>query len=144
MSEISSSGDDQLLEAQSTNTKLDTLNTNVSKEAKQDSANLILSDIKTNTDGLGIGDTGSGTSVGISATSVTLISANTDRKQVIIRNDTNQNMFISHGATATISSAVRLKKNDSYIEDKYTGTISGIWISASGGGNAQITEITKA
>jgi len=144
MSTVQSSGDDLLLELESVDTRLETLNTNGSKESKQDAANLLLADIKTNTDGLGLGDTGAASSVGISATSVPLIVANVDRKEIIIRNDTNQDLFIAHGATATLSSAVRLKKNDTYIEDKYTGAISGIWTSAAGGGNAQITEIDKA
>ena len=144
MSQVQSSGDDVLLELESVDTRIETLNINGSKEAKQDAANLLLANIKTNTDGLGLGDTGAASSVGISATSVTLISANIDRKEVVIRNDTNQDLFIAHGATATLSSAVRLKKNDTYIEDKYTGIITGIWTSAAGGGNAQVTEIDKA
>ena len=144
MSQVQSSGDDVLLELESVDTRLETLNTNGAKEAKQDAANLLLSDIVTNTNGLGLGDTGAASSVGISITSVTLIAANVDRKEVIIRNDSNRDLFISQTATATLSSAVRLKKNDTYIEDKYTGIITGIWDSVAGGGNAQITEIDKA
>jgi len=144
MSQVQSSGDDVLLELESVDTRIETLNTNVAKEAKQDAANLLLADIVTNTNGLGLGDTGAASSVGISITSVTLIAANVDRKEVIIRNDSNRDLFISQTATATLSSAVRLKKNDTYIEDKYTGIITGIWDSVAGGGNAQITEIDKA
>jgi len=144
MSEIQSSNDDLALELEQANTKLDTLNTNGSKEAKQDTAITLLGDIKTNTDGLGLGDTGVASSVAVSVSSVTLVALNVDRKQVIIRNDTNSNLYIAHGATATTSNAVKLKKNDVYIEDKYTGVISGIWDSVAGGGNAQITEVDKA
>jgi len=94
-------------------------------------------------DGLGLADTGAASTVAVSITSVNLLAANAGRKQVVIRNDTNQDLYIAHGATATVSSAIKLKKNDVYLEDKYTGTISGIWGSVAGGGNAQIIEDTK-
>lgn len=144
MSIVQSSNDDLLLEAESTNTKLDTLNTNGAKEAKQDTMITSLQNIEANTAGTGLGDTGAASSVGVSITSVTIIAANTARREVIIRNDTNNNLYLAHGATATTSNAVKLKKNDIYIEDKYTGIISGIWDSVAGGGNAQITEIDVA
>lgn len=142
MSEITASGDDLLLEAESTNTKLDTLNTNVAKESKQDAANTLLGDIKTNTNGLGLGNTGAASSVGQSATSVSLLAAQSTRVSAIIRNDSNQELYIEYGATATITSSIRLKKNDTLIIDDYTGAISGIWDGA-GSGNARITENTK-
>jgi hypothetical protein len=50
-------------------------------------------------------------------------------------------MYIFHGANATLTSAIRLRKEDTFIEDKYTGVISGIWDSVAGGGNAEITEV---
>jgi len=144
MSTIQNSNDDLLLELESVDTRVETLNTNGAKESKQDTMITSLQAIEGNTAGSGLGDTGTATSVAISATSVTLIAANSDRREVIIRNDTNQDLYIAHGATATTSSAVRLKKDDTYIEDKYTGVISGIWSSAGGGGNAQITEVDVA
>ena len=144
MSIVQSSNDDLLLEAESTNTQLGTLNTNGAKEAKQDTMIASLQNIEANTAGTGLGDTGAASSVGVSATSVSLIAANTARREVIIRNDTNNNLYLAHGATATLSSAVKLKKGDTYIEDKYTGEISGIWDATGGGGNAQITEVDVA
>ena len=144
MSQVQQSNDDLLLELESIDTRVETLNTNGAKEAKQDTMITSLQNIESNTAGTGLGDTGAASSVGISATSVTLVAANTARREVIIRNDTNQNLYIAHGATATLSSAVKLKKGDVYIEDKYTGIITGIWDSASGGGNAQITEVDVA
>jgi hypothetical protein len=141
MSQVQQSNDDLLLELESIDTRLETLNTNGAKETKQDTMITLLTDIEANTAGGGLGNTGTATSVAISATSVTLVSANIDRREVYIRNDTNQNLYIAHGATATLSSAVKLKKGDTFIEDKYTGVISGIWDSAAGGGNAQVTEI---
>ena len=87
------------------------------------------------------GNIGTAYTVPVSLTSVVLIAANPDRKEVIIRNDSNHNMYIFHGATATLTSAIRLRKEDTFIEDKYTGIISGIWDSVAGGGNPEITEI---
>lgn len=146
MSQVQQSNDDLLLELESIDTRVETLNTNGAKESKQDTIITSLQNIETNTAGGAKGDTGTASSVAISATSVTLLAANTDRVTAIIRNDTNQNLYIAHGATATLSSAIKLKKGDTYFLDvgEYTGEISGIWDSASGGGNAQITEIDVA
>ena len=144
MSQVQSSNDDALLELESIDTRVETLNTNGAKESKQDTMITSLQSIEANTSGMGLGDTGASSSVAVSVTSVTLVAANTTRKEVIIRNDTNNNMYIAHGGTATLSSAVKLKKGDTYIEDKYTGIISGIWDSVAGGGNAQITEVDVA
>ena len=144
MSVVQQSNDDLLLELESIDTRVETLNTNGAKESKQDTMITELQSIAANTDGLGLADTGAASTVAISVSSVSLLTANADRKQVIIRNDTNQDLYIAHGSTATTSSAIRLKKNDVYLEDKYTGVISGIWGSVAGGGNAQIIEDTKA
>lgn len=144
MSVVQQSNDDLLLELESIDTRVETLNTNGAKESKQDTMITELQSIAANTDGLGLADTGAASTVAISVSSVSLLTANADRKQVIIRNDTNQDLYIAHGSTATTSSAIRLKKNDVYLEDKYTGVISGIWDSVAGGGNAQIIEDTKA
>lgn len=144
MSQVQQSNDDLLLELESLDTRVETLNTNGAKESKQDTMITSLQAIQTNTSGLADGDTGAATSVAISATSVTLLSSNASRVEAYIRNDTNQVLYIAHGATATLSSAIKLKKGDTFIEDNYTGVLSGIWDSASGGGNAQITEVTAS
>lgn len=138
------SNEDLLLEAQSANTKLNTLNTNGAKEAKQDTMITSLSDIATNTAGFGLGDTGSESSTSQSATSVTILAANANRVEAIIRNDTSKILYLSFTATATTSSAIKLNKGDTYIADKYTGVIAGIWDSAAGGGNARVLEVTKS
>jgi hypothetical protein len=144
MSQVQQSNDDLLLELESIDTRVETLNTNGAKESKQDTIITSLQNIESNTAGTGLGDTGAASSVAVSITSVTLVAANSARREVIIRNDTNNVLYIAHGGTATLSSAVKLKKGDTYIEDKYTGVLSGIWDSAGGGGNAQITEIDVA
>ncbi len=143
MGTVVKSNEDLLLEQQSTNTKLDTLNTNGAKEAKQDTMITSLSNIETNTAGFGLGDTGTASSVSQSATSVQILAANANRVEAIIRNDANQELFLQFGATATTSAAIKLEKGDTYIADKYTGEISGIWDSGTGG-NARIIEVTKS
>jgi hypothetical protein len=141
MSIVQQSNDDLLLELESLDARVETLNTNGAKETKQDTIITSLQNIESNTAGTGLGNTGTASSVAVSITSVTLVAANTSRREVIIRNDTNNTLYIAHGSTATLSSAVKLKKGDTFIEDKYTGVISGIWNSVAGGGNAQITEV---
>ena len=137
------SNEDLLIESQSTNTKLDTLNTNGAKESKQDTMITSLANIETNTGGFGLGDTGAESTVARSATSVTILAANSARVEAIIRNDSNKSMYLSLTGTATTSSTIELGKGDTYFEDKYTGIISGIWESA-GAGNAIVTEVTKS
>lgn len=143
MGVVVKSNEDLLLEQQSTNTKLDTLNTNGAKESKQDTAITALQSIETNTNGLGLGDTGAETTVARSATSVTILAANASRAEAIVRNDSNATLYLSLTGTATTSSTIELLKGDTYFEDKYTGIISGIWDSA-GAGNAIVTEVTKS
>jgi hypothetical protein len=143
MGVVVKSNEDLLIESQSTNTKLDTLNTNGAKESKQDTMITSLANIETNTGGFGLGDTGAESTVARSATSVTILAANADRVEAIIRNDSNATMYLSLTGTATTSSTIELLKGDTYFEDKYTGIISGIWASA-GAGNAIITEVTKS
>jgi len=143
MGAVIKSQEDLLLEQQSTNTKLDTLNTNGAKESKQDTMITSLASIVSNTAGQGLGDTGAEATVSRSATSVTLLAANASRVEAIIRNDSNETLYVSLTGTASTSSSIELKKGDIYIEDKYTGIITGIWGSA-GAGNALITEVTKS
>ena len=140
MSNITKSNDDLLLESQSTNTKLDTLNTNVSKESKQDTMITSLSTIATNTNGIGLGTTGAQSTVARSASSVTLVASNADRKEVMIRNDSSAKLYINFGATATVGKGIELKNGDALFDDKYSGVISGIWVSG-GAGNAEIIEV---
>jgi len=143
MGVVVKSNEDLLLESQSTNTKLDTLNTNGAKESKQDTMITSLANIETNTGGFGLGDTGAESTVARSVTSVTILAANASRVEAIIRNNSNTTMYLSLTGTATTSSTIELLKGDTYFEDKYTGIISGIWNSA-GAGNAIVTEVTKS
>lgn len=87
--------------------------------------------------------------VAASATSVTLLSANTSRKQLILVNDSSSICYVKFGTTASTTSytvqmpaiannqAAHLILNEDPI---YTGRIDAIWASATG--NMRITEIT--
>ena len=85
------------------------------------------------------------TSVAQSATSVSLLAANLDRRFVTIFNEANATLYVSFGATASLTSyTVQIPKNGYFEsqEDGYTGAIDGIW-TAAGAGNARITEVTN-
>ena len=167
MGVITRSNDDLLLEQQSTNTKLDTLNTNGAKEAKQDTANTSLGNIETSNSsidtkldaqataakqddiitaiggisGAPIGTVATPLSFAQSATSIVLLAVETTRTELIIRNDSSQTLYIQLTGTATITSAIELKKDDIYSQTNYTGVVSGIW-SGAGSGFARIIEVT--
>lgn len=72
------------------------------------------------------------TNVASSATSVSLLAANSDRKFASFRNDSTAIAYIEFGATATTSSTYRLDPQGFLSLDNYTGAISCIWASANG------------
>jgi hypothetical protein len=83
-----------------------------------------------------------------SATSVSLLAANANRKSFTITNNSNQDLFVEFGATASIAAfAIRLPKLPGsnipavYEGDEYTGAIAGIW-QAAGSGGAMVREFT--
>lgn len=88
------------------------------------------------------GPTSSVTSVASSASNVTILASNASRLGATIYNDSNQELYLKLGATAsTTSFTVKMNKDDYYeIPFGYTGVIHGIWTSANG--FARITEIT--
>lgn len=80
-----------------------------------------------------------------SASSVTLLAANTGRLGAMIYNDSTALLYVKFGATASTSSfTVRLGSQQYYELPNnpgvYTGVIDGIWASATG--NARVTEVT--
>jgi hypothetical protein len=82
--------------------------------------------------------------VAANAASVTLIGQNLNRKEVYIRNTSNQNLHIRLAAgTATIPTPIMLKKDEILIEDRYTGEIRGIWESPASSGGATIMEVFR-
>lgn len=86
--------------------------------------------------------------VGDSATNVTLLAANTARKGATIYNDSSALLYLKLGATASTTSFTAILLGNGgglggYFEVPYgyTGIIDGIWASDAGG-NARITELT--
>jgi hypothetical protein len=91
--------------------------------------------------------TPSQSSVAGSASSVTLLAANSNRLGATISNDSSAILYVKLGATASTSSFTAILAGNGsgiggYFEVPYgyTGVIDGIWASATG--NARITELT--
>jgi len=84
------------------------------------------------------------TSVNDLDTAQTFLSANSERKGVVIYNDSTAILFVALGATATTSAfSYRLVPTatlELFGEKNYTGLISGIWASNQSGA-ARITEL---
>jgi hypothetical protein len=82
------------------------------------------------------------TTVASSASSVSLISANTKRKGLTIQNTSTAILYALLGggtATATTAHSVQIPSNGYYeVPYGFTGAVSGIWASANG--SANITE----
>lgn len=116
------------------------LPTGAATSAKQDTEISSLASI----DGkLTKGSSSTVTSVGDSATSVTLLASNTSRKSAMVYNDSSAALYLKLGATASTSSfTVKLAQDDYFeVPGGYTGVIDGIWASDAGG-NARVTEVT--
>lgn len=82
------------------------------------------------------------TSVSDSDSSQQLVASNTDRKGLIIVNDSSQILYIKFGGAAgTTDYSIRLVPFGTYEMGypKYLGAIHGIW-AANGSGSARITE----
>jgi len=83
--------------------------------------------------------------VAASATNVTVLAANANRKGATIYNDaaTAKDVFLKFGATASATSFTVKLKDKAYYEVPfgYTGIIDGIWANA-GAGTARVTEMT--
>lgn len=83
------------------------------------------------------------TSVASSATNVTLLAANTGRRQAIIWNESSATLYVKLGATASATSYTYQVVGGGYLElplPVYTGQIDGLWAAVDG--NARITELT--
>lgn len=89
----------------------------------------------------GSADTAAVTSVNDGAASVTLLAANTARKEAIIQNVSSSILYVKFGATATTSDYTVQLANLEIVTTQYTGIIDGIWASDSTGA-AKITELT--
>jgi hypothetical protein len=78
-----------------------------------------------------------------SASSVTLLGLNAQRRGATIYNDSTATLYVKLGGTAsTTSYTVKLYQDDYFeVPAAYTGVIDGIWASATG--SARITEISS-
>lgn len=83
------------------------------------------------------------TSVADSASSVTILAANTSRRGATIYNDSTEILYLKLGATATTTDFTVKMVSDAYYEVPfgYVGIIDGIW-AANAGGSARVTELT--
>lgn len=87
--------------------------------------------------------TGTLSSVAASATSVTILAANANRKGALIFNDSTSTLALAFASTASLTAfTVELPPNGLYEMPmpNYTGTIAGIWVSATGA--ARVTELS--
>ena len=86
--------------------------------------------------------TGTLANVASSATSVTILAANSARVASTVYNDSTQVLYLKFGATASVTSFTVPLAAATYYEvpGGYTGIIDGIWASANG--NARVTELT--
>lgn len=76
-----------------------------------------------------------------SASSVTLIAADTSRRKVVLYNDSTEDCYVKYGSTASTTSFTWLMAAGSHIEEEhYNGIITGIWNSATG--SMRVSEIS--
>lgn len=81
------------------------------------------------------------TSVNDTATSTTLIAANTSARERIIQNDSTSTLYVKFGTTASATDYTTKLAQDDVLTTEYTGRIDGIW-SSDASGAAKITELT--
>jgi hypothetical protein len=82
------------------------------------------------------------TSVASSATSVTLLAANANRKGFILYNNSSKTCNVAFATTASLAAFTVAIPAMSVFESEslYTGVISGIWTAANG--SMEVTELT--
>lgn len=81
------------------------------------------------------------TSVSDTASSTTLIAANTAAKERIIQNDSASILYVKFGTTASATDYTVKLLQDDVLTTQYIGRIDGIW-SADSTGAAKITELS--
>lgn len=89
--------------------------------------------------------TGSVTNVADTATSTTLLAANSSRRGVIITNTSSAILYVrlASGTASATMFTYRLPQNATQeIPFPYTGVITGVWATDPGDGVAAITELT--
>jgi len=76
-----------------------------------------------------------------SQSSVLIIAANSERKKVIIINESDKKLYLRYQSPALDGKGIELAKEDLWIESDYTGDIYGIWENKAKDG-ARIIEIS--
>ena len=72
------------------------------------------------------------TAITVGATSTTVLALNADRKEAILVNDSDEDIYLKYGSGATMNSGIRLNaQGGSLVEDQYTGIITAICASGS-------------
>jgi hypothetical protein len=87
------------------------------------------------------GDNATVSTVALSAVSANVLSANTDRKQFVIYNDTNDIVWVYYGTPAVFGDGIVLFKKQTLIEDKYRGQVTAI-MDTGKTGDIQVTDVT--
>lgn len=85
------------------------------------------------------------TSVGDSASSVTILAANTNRLGATVQNDSSAVLYLllGTGPATTTNYTVRMVQNAYFeVPYDYVGIITGIWASDPNDGAARVTELT--
>ncbi len=91
----------------------------------------------------GASSTGTKSNVAGSASSVTVLASNTNRKGAMVFNDSTAILYLdlSGGTASATSYSTQVPANGLYeLTVVYTGAITGIWSSATG--NARVTEFS--
>lgn len=82
----------------------------------------------------------SNTSVTVGLTSTEIASANNERVEIIIVNDSDEVMYLAQGADAVMNKGIRLNRGGgTYISGIFTGVINGIC--TSGSKNCTVSEL---
>jgi len=72
------------------------------------------------------------TAVSVGSSSTTVLASNANRKQAILVNDSDEEMYLKYGSGATVNSGLRLNSyGGTLVETVYTGIVTGITASGS-------------
>jgi len=87
-----------------------------------------------------IGNTAIEIQISDSTTSQLISASDVDRKQVIIINNSSKDVWLRYVSPAIKDEGIKLKKNDIWVEDNYSGDIYGVW-KDNANGELRVTEI---
>lgn len=121
--------------------KLDVNLSTVATEATLELIRLILVDLETNTSSNNtFGDTPSVTTAALTDVSSTVLAANTDRKETIYYNDSNDVIWLFYGTPAVFGTGIPLFKQQQFTNERYRGQVTAI-MDTGKTGNLQVTDV---